>query len=64
MRCLNEYAANPESPTLQRGEDAAEELKGSNRVRGLFPHEVFFGLFLLVTWARLGVVVGWLVLMP
>jgi len=46
-------AKNPGLPTLQ-----TEEVKGLNKV-GLLPHEVFFGLFLLVTWVRLGVVVGW-----
>jgi membrane-associated phospholipid phosphatase len=52
--------ANPELPTPQGGERVAEKLKGLNRVGGVLPHEVFFGLFLLVTWARLGAVVGWL----
>jgi membrane-associated phospholipid phosphatase len=50
---------DPGLHTTQRGAKAAEELNGLNMVEGLLPHEVFFGLFLLVTWVRLGVVVGW-----
>ena len=47
-------------PIGPRGKNAAAELTGLNKAWGLLPHEVFFGLFLLVTWVRLGVVVGWL----
>jgi len=50
---------NPGLPTLRHGENAAGESKGLNKAMGLLPHEVFFGLFLLVTWVRLGMVVGW-----
>jgi hypothetical protein len=37
---------NPERPAPQR-------------LPGLLPHEICFGLFLLVTWVRLGAVAGW-----
>ena len=47
-------------PIGPRGKNAAAELTGLNKAWGLLPHEVFFGIFLLVTWVRLGVVVGWL----
>jgi hypothetical protein len=51
---MNAPAVTPAPP---RGEPANE---GISKLAGLLPHEVFFGLFLLVTWVRLGVVVGWL----
>ena len=45
-----EYIGVPIGP---RGKNAVTELTGLNKAWGLLPHEVFFGLFLLVTWVRL-----------
>jgi membrane-associated phospholipid phosphatase len=53
---------NPTGSSQQCPENAADALPDSNGFShgwGLLPHEVFFGLFLLVTWVRLGLVVGW-----
>lgn len=53
-------SAHQGKPNLPGGEQAAARPTLWSHCRGWLPHEVCFGLFLLVTWVRLGVVVGWL----